>query len=116
MTAFEVRQTDAETRIVYGADTYAPEGTLTTFFATREARGVIDSWAARVASFRTAGITSIERVAATPAVQGTYAPSSANAQNATEQAPPSAYTAGVSRSRPSNRIATTTARGNALVA
>ncbi|MBS1848267.1 MAG: hypothetical protein JST73_08300 [Actinobacteria bacterium] len=62
MTTFVVRHTDDSTRVVDGADAYGPDGTLTTFFATRDGRGVIDSWATRVASFRTAGIDGIERV------------------------------------------------------
>lgn len=116
VTTYLVRQTDAEARIVAGADTYAPEGTLTTFFATRDGRGVIDSWATRIASFRTAGIASIERVAAPGSTQGTNSPNSASVQNATESAPPSAYTAEVSCSRPARTTAAAIANGNALVA
>ncbi len=116
MNTFLVEQTDTGTRVVEGADTYAPEGTLTTFFATRDGRGVVDSWATRIASFRTAGIASIERITTRNDLQGTYAPSNASAQNATESAPPPAYTAGVNRSRRSSRTAAAIASGNALVA
>lgn len=135
MPTFLLCQTDDDNRLVEGADAYAPEGSLTTFFATRDGRGVIDSWATRIASFKTAQIASIERVldreAATSAepiyesvhgflqesiVQGTYEPVSASAQNAIDSAPPMAYTAGSTRSRDSSANAAAMARGNALVA
>lgn len=119
MAAYLIQQTDDGSRIVSGADTYAPEGALTTFFATRGERGVVDSWAKRVASFRTAGIASIERVesaSVSSADQGTYDPVSASAHNPTESAPPAAYAAGSRRSRPSSMSAAAMASGNALVA
>lgn len=119
MTVYLIQHTDAEARLVEGADSYAPEGTLTTFFATRDGRGVVDSWSTRVASFRTAGIASIERVSATVTEgsdQGTYAPSSASVANPTESAPPAAYAAGPNSSRPSRITAAAIAKGNALVA
>lgn len=119
MPTYLVQQTDDVTRIVEGADAYAPEGVLTTFFATRDGRGVIDSWADRVASFRTAGIASVERIDPARARddgQGTNAPVSASAQKATASAPPAAYNAGSSRSCPSTASAPAMARGNALVA
>ena len=47
---------------VRGADAYAPDGALTTFYRCREGRDVVDAWATRVASFRTADITSILRL------------------------------------------------------
>ncbi len=108
---------DDETHVIAGADTYAPEGPLTTFFATRRGSGMIDSWATRVASFRTAGIASIERtVESRPVDHGTYAPVNASAHSATDTAPPAAYAAGVRRSRPSSTSAPATANGKALVA
>lgn len=116
MNSFVVRQIDTRARLVRGADTYAPEGALTTFFATRDARGIVDSWATRVASFRTADISSIERVVPTGVDQGTYTPRSASVQNATESAPATAYTPEVSCSRPSRTMAPATASGKALVA
>lgn len=119
MTAFVICRTGEDTHIVEGADTYAPEGALTTFFATRGGRGMVDSWAERVASFRTAGITSIERLD-TPVGgrcdQGTYAPVSASAHSPIDNAPATAYTAGSSRSRRSITTAAAMAKGNALVA
>lgn len=117
MATFRILATDDDTHLVDGADTYAPEGPLTTFFATRRSSGVVDSWATRVASFRTLSIVSIERVAAvSPTRQGTYAPVSANAHSPTDSAPPAAYTAGVKRSRPSSTSAPAMANGKALVA
>ena len=47
---------------VDGADAYAPDGALTTFYRCRDGRHVIDAWATRVASFRTADILRIVRV------------------------------------------------------
>jgi proline racemase len=52
---------------VRGADAYAPDGALTTFYRCRDGRNVVDVWATRVASFRTADITSILRLDLTPA-------------------------------------------------
>jgi len=117
MATFRILAVDDDTHLVDGADTYAPEGPLTTFFATRRGSGMIDSWATRVASFRTVGIASIERVAENPpADQGTYAPVSASAQSPTDSAPPAAYAAGVRRSCLSSASAAAMANGNALVA
>lgn len=117
MTTFRILAVDDDAHVISGADTYAPEGPLTTFFATRRSSGVIDSWATRVASFRTVNIASIERVADSAATgHGTYAPVSANAHNPTDNAPPTAYTPGVRRSCPSSTMAPAMASGNALVA
>ncbi len=119
MATYRIARIDSDDNLVNGADTYAPEGPLTTFFATRRACGVIDSWASRVASYRTAEITSIERLPNTVGEadpQGTYAPVSARAHNPIESAPPAAYATGSSSSRPSSTKAPAMARGNALVA
>ncbi len=60
---YEIQLNDrAET--VEEADAYAQEGVLTTFFRTRDGRTVLDSWAQRVASYRTADITRIRWLAA----------------------------------------------------
>ena len=53
-----------ETEVVDGADAYALEGPLTTFFRTDPGRAVIDCWSIRLASFRTADIRVIRRRAA----------------------------------------------------
>jgi hypothetical protein len=47
---------------VDGADAYAPDGAMTTFYRCRDGRLTIDSWATRIASFRTADIRRIVRV------------------------------------------------------
>jgi hypothetical protein len=61
--------TSGDTVAVVGANAYQPEGPMTTFFATGSARGTIDSWSVRVASYRTTDIVSIVRsdAAAEPA-------------------------------------------------
>lgn len=48
-----------ETLEVVEADAYQQEGPLTTFFRTTPGRPVVDSWAVRLASFRTADIRKI---------------------------------------------------------
>jgi hypothetical protein len=48
--------------LVDGADAYAPDGQMTTFFRCRDGRDAIDVWATRVASFRTTDIVRILRV------------------------------------------------------
>jgi hypothetical protein len=45
------------------ADAYAQEGVLTTFFRARDGRQVLDSWAKRLDSYRTADITRIRWLA-----------------------------------------------------
>jgi hypothetical protein len=57
--AFEVRLKGGEVDMVEPADSYQQEGPLTTFFQTRPGRAVIDCWARRVASYRTADIVRI---------------------------------------------------------
>lgn len=60
MTYYEIRMGDRTVEQVDGADAYQQEGQMTTFFATR--RGVVDSWATRVASYRTSEIVSVRRL------------------------------------------------------
>lgn len=59
MASFEVRMGDRTVERVDGADAYQQEGQMTTFFATR--RGVVDSWATRIASYRTSEVLSVRR-------------------------------------------------------
>jgi NMD protein affecting ribosome stability and mRNA decay len=61
MASFEVRLSDERTEVVEGADAYQQEGPLTTFFALRGERQVIDSWSVRLASFRTGDIVAVRR-------------------------------------------------------
>jgi hypothetical protein len=44
---------------VEGADAYAQEGTFATFFQGQDGRAILDSWAKRLASYRSADITRI---------------------------------------------------------
>lgn len=60
-TRFEVLLADGLVE-VDGADAYAPDGALTTFYRCGEGRATIDVWATRVASFRTADVLRIRRV------------------------------------------------------
>lgn len=61
LVRYEVTVADG-TVIVDGADAYAPDGAMTTFYRCRDGRTTIDSWATRVASFRTSEIRRILRV------------------------------------------------------
>lgn len=65
---FEILLTDGLIE-VEGADAYAPDGQMTTFYRCREGRDTIDVWATRIASFRTADILRIRRVDARAAVR-----------------------------------------------
>lgn len=56
---YEIRLKGGEAEVVEGADTYQQEGPLTTFFQTRTGRSVVDCWARRLASYRTADIVRI---------------------------------------------------------
>ena len=57
--SYEVQLKGEDVELVAGADAYAQEGVLTTFFQSRDGRAVVDSWARRLASYRTADITRI---------------------------------------------------------
>jgi hypothetical protein len=56
---YEVQLKTEEIELVEHADTYAQEGPLTTFFRRRDGAALLDSWATRLASYRTADITRI---------------------------------------------------------
>jgi hypothetical protein len=60
--SYEVIVGDGSLEVVPGADTYAQEGPLTTFFRTDPGRGIVDSWSERLASFRTADVARIRRL------------------------------------------------------
>ena len=55
---YEIQLKGAEAEIV-DADGCVQEGVLTTFFQGRDGRAVLDSWAKRIASYRTADIVRI---------------------------------------------------------
>jgi hypothetical protein len=65
MARFTVTLADDRTEIIDHADAYQQEGPLTTFFAFAGGREVIDSWSARLASFRTADLVTVRRVEST---------------------------------------------------
>ena len=52
---------DGEVVEIRGANAYVQEGPLTTFFHSGRSRSAIDSWAERVASFKTTDICRIIR-------------------------------------------------------
>ena len=56
--AYEIQLKGTEAEVV-DADGYVQEGVLTTFFQGRDGRAVLDSWAKRIASYRTADIIRI---------------------------------------------------------
>ncbi len=62
MTAYEITMKDQAAERIEGADAYAQEGQLTTFFRTTSARQVVDCWSVRLASFRTSEILAVRRV------------------------------------------------------
>jgi hypothetical protein len=66
---FEVTLSDRSVEVVDDADAYQQEGQMTTFFANGSGRQVVDCWSTRVASFRTADLVIIRRVA--PATSST---------------------------------------------
>ncbi len=57
--SYEVTLKPDLTEVVEGADAYVQEGPLTTFFQGRDGRAVLDCWARRLASFRTADIVCV---------------------------------------------------------
>jgi hypothetical protein len=61
MPTYHVTLKDHTVEVIEGADAYQQEGQMTTFFATREGRDVVDSWSTRIASFRTSEILIVRR-------------------------------------------------------
>jgi hypothetical protein len=57
--SYEVTLKGEHVELVSGADAYVQEGPLTTFFQGRDGRTVLDAWARRLASFRTADIVAV---------------------------------------------------------
>ncbi|MGH9106588.1 MAG: hypothetical protein ACRDZX_12280 [Acidimicrobiales bacterium] len=60
--SYEVELKDNLVELVEGADAYVAEGPLTTFFQGHDGLAVLDSWARRLASFRTSDIVSVHWV------------------------------------------------------
>ena len=65
--SFEVVLQDSRVERVDGADAYAPEGAMTSFFRLADGRRTIDAWSTRVASVRTASILLVREVDTQPA-------------------------------------------------
>lgn len=61
MAAFEVVLSDRSVETVEDADGYQQEGPMTTFFVGDGPHARLDSWAERLASFRSADILMIRR-------------------------------------------------------
>jgi hypothetical protein len=62
--SYEVTLKPDVVEVVEGADAYVQEGPLTTFFQGRDGRAVLDCWARRLASFRTADVVCVRWVPA----------------------------------------------------
>jgi len=60
--SYEVTLKPDQVEVVEGADAYVQEGPLTTFFQGRDGRAVLDCWARRLASFRTADVVCVRWV------------------------------------------------------
>ena len=61
MSSYQVTLKDRTMERIEGADAYQQEGQMTTFFRRDGGRSVVDSWATRIASFRTSEILIIRR-------------------------------------------------------
>lgn len=60
--AYEITLKDSRIERIDGADAYAQEGQLTTFFRTDPERRIIDRWSTRLASFRTSEVLAVRRL------------------------------------------------------
>ncbi|MGI9578182.1 MAG: hypothetical protein ACR2OH_08295, partial [Microthrixaceae bacterium] len=69
LVSFSVTLRDGATEEVLGADAYAQEQSMTTFFRT-DGRRTVDCWAVRMASFRTEQILAVRRNEAPAAPSG----------------------------------------------
>ncbi len=61
--AYEIELQGGSAEVI-DADGYTQEGVLTTFFQGRDGRALLDSWAKRIASYRTTDIVRIRWTAA----------------------------------------------------
>lgn len=121
MSVYDVTLEDRSIERIDDADAYQQEGPLTTFFRTRDGRGVVDSWSTRLASFRTAGIVAIRLLSAPerPADladrrQGTYEPDNASAVSDVSVTAPSDRVSHSMRSSRRENIARPMMSGNAF--
>jgi len=60
--AYEITLKDQHVERIQGADAYAQEGQLTTFFRTDPERRIVDRWSVRLASFRTSEVVAVRRL------------------------------------------------------
>ena len=67
--AYEIQLKSSGPEVV-NADGYLQEGVLTTFFLGRDGGAVLDSWAKRIASYRTADIIRIRWTAPSAGREG----------------------------------------------
>ncbi len=63
-SGFEITLRDRTTESIGGADTFAHEKAMTTFYRTNNARRTVDCWSVPVASVRTDEILMIRELAA----------------------------------------------------
>lgn len=61
MASYRITLKDRSVEVVEEADAYQQEGQMTTFFRTGSGRRVVDTWAVRLASFRTSEILAVRR-------------------------------------------------------
>ena len=119
MPAYDITLDDHSIQRIDHADAYQQEGPLTTFFSTRDGRGVVDSWSTRLASFRTASIVAIrieapESTSPRNPCQGTYDADRASAVSAVQVTAPRAIPTHSMRSSRRDSSARPMANGNAL--
>ena len=69
MASFEITLTDQTIQHIHEAEAYQLEGPLTTFFTTDAGHGRLDSWATRLASFRSSDVVMIRRLDAMAGVR-----------------------------------------------
>lgn len=62
MASFEITMNNENVQRIDHAEAYGLEGPMTTFFVTEDGHGRLDSWATRLASFRSADVVMIRRV------------------------------------------------------
>lgn len=60
--AYEITLKGDRVERIDGADAYAQEGQLTTFFRTDPERRIVDRWSVRLASFRTSEVMTVRRL------------------------------------------------------
>jgi hypothetical protein len=60
--SYQITLKDRSIERIDDADAYQQEGQMTTFFRTASGRNVVDTWATRLASFRTSEVLAIRRL------------------------------------------------------